>query len=584
MVVICDKLVPVSTWFQQFESHPGARDPWTCSCEHCPRDISLLQNDWRQQIISKFEILSFVLGFRESKAQVFTNLFIMRITCLLLLVALLCPSTLVQPVMGHSLTTCLKNIKGLKVELPNTASYNKDREIWEKKIDPAYPAVIVVPTSASQVSDAILCANYEGIRVVPKSGGHSYEGYSMQNMTLSVDLSEISYIDVSKSSNTVTCGAGADLGELYYNAWYKGGKGFNGGTCPPVGISGFLLGGGFGYYSRKAGMSCDNVVSLKMVDYKGNLAEASKSKNKDLFWASCGGGGGNFGLVVEWTIKMMDVPRVIQYASIKYPEGIETAADVLYYYQTWAAGTDDSLGTEFHFGPDTPKASLFFYYAGDGNLKDILENQSDLLKIGGSPVINYSNKTWINAVLSQAGWGLTDPKQLLGRNWSKFQDYRKEKSYYIYPKGWSKSLFVSLFNLWSKMYPEQGNIKFRASGGKIADVKPTATAFPHRDALGWMIFKAGWDEGDSEMEKQGYEWLEQSSKLIKQAGEPNYAYINYIDNQVENWENAYYRFNYKKLQGIKTAWDPKDMFSYPDLGISAKKPPPCEFKPCIQSS
>lgn len=507
-----------------------------------------------------------------------------RMYLLYILYLVVCSS---QTVTGAAspLISCLNKIKGLQVELPNSASYNDDRQVWEKKVDPAYPAVIVVPKCAHQVADAVTCANNAGIRVVPKSGGHSYEGYSMQNLTMSVDLREMSYVKVSKSNRTLTCGSGADLGELYYNAWYKGGKGFNGGTCPPVGVSGFILGGGFGYYSRRAGMSCDNVVSLKMVDFKGTLVVASKSKNKDLFWASCGGGGGNFGLVVEWTIKMMDVPDVIQYASIKYPPGIETSADVLYYYQSWAAESDVNIGTEFHFGPDTPKASLFFYYAGDGNLKDILENQSTLMSIGGeAPVTKYSNMTWINAVLSQAGWGLNDPQQLLNHNWTDFQDYRKEKSYYIYPKGWSKSLFVSLFNAWSRMLPEHGNIKFRASGGRIADVKPTKTAFPHRNALGWMIFKANWDEGDSAMEKQGYEWLAMTSKLIKNAGEPNYAYINYIDNQVQDWENAYYRFNYPKLQRVKGKYDPKDMFSYPDLGISAKNPPECEFKPCVDSS
>lgn len=486
---------------------------------------------------------------------------------------------------SSSLISCLEKVRGLSVELPNSESYNKDRQVWEKKVDPAYPVAVVVPKSKRQVQEAVVCANTANVRVVPKGGGHSYLGYSMQNLTLSVDLKTIDTIKVDTSSNTLTCGAGSTLGELYYNAWYKGQKGFNAGTCPPVGVSGFFLGGGFGYYSRRAGMSCDNVVSLTMVDWKGDLIQASASKNKDLFWAACGGGGGNFGIVVEWTIKMMDVPQVIQYASIKYPAGIDTAANVLYYYQTWAANADDDLGTEFHFGPKNPQASLFFYYAGEKNLKDILSD-SELLTIGGgttSPTVSYSNLTWINAVLNQAGWGLKDPEQLLQKNWSQFQDYRKEKSYYIYPDGWSRNLFTALFNLWQNMYPEQGNIKFRASGGKIADVKPTATAFPHRKALGWMIFKAEWDEGDSEMEKQGYDWIAKSSQLIQSNGQPNYAYINYIDN-LEDWQNAYYRFNYPKLQKIKASYDPKDMFSYPDMGISAKKPPPCQFKPCLTSS
>lgn len=505
------------------------------------------------------------------------------ILCCVLVFALRTLCT-VQAAKSSGLVSCLQQVRGLSVEVPDTASYKKYRQVWEKKVDPAYPIVIVVPKSKRQVQEAIVCANKAGVRVVPKSGGHSYLGYSMQNMTMSIDLRTIDDIEVDSKSNTLTCGAGASLGELYYGAWYEGQKGFNAGTCPPVGVSGFFLGGGFGYYSRRAGMSCDNVVSFSMVNWKGNLVQASRKKNKDLFWAACGGGGGNFGLVVEWTIEMMDVPHVIQYASIKYPEGIDIAVDVLDYYQTWAAKSDENLGTEFHFGPKTPASSLFFYYAGQGSLSDIL-NESKLLTIAGgeTPTVSYKNLTWINAVLNQAGWGLTDPEQLLQKNWSQFQDYRKEKSYYIYPNGWSKSLFTGLFNLWQTMYPEQGNIKFRASGGKIADVEPTATAFPHRTALGWMIFKAEWDEGDSNMEKKGYDWLAKSSQLIQSDGEPNYAYINYIDN-LEDWQDAYYRFNYPKLQKVKRAYDPKDMFSYPQMGISAKKPPPCQFKPCISSS
>jgi len=67
----------------------------------------------------------------------------------------------------------------------------------------------------------------------------------------------------------------------------------------------------------------------------------------------CGGGGGNYGVITKWSVKMMDVPDVIQYASVTYADNVDTAAQVADYFQSWASSADANLGSELHVGPNS---------------------------------------------------------------------------------------------------------------------------------------------------------------------------------------------------------------------------------------
>jgi len=472
---------------------------------------------------------------------------------------------------ADQLIECLDGVSGLDVVLPSDKkAYKNATSVWELKVPQAYPVAVVVPTTAAQIQGAVKCAGAANVRVVPKSGGHNYEGWSVQNGTLSVDLQQMDGVVADKSTGVITAGPGATLGMLYYYAWYDAGMGINAGTCPPVGVSGFMLGGGFGYYSRRAGMACDSVTSFEMVDAKGRLLKVSRSQNKDIFWSACGGGGGNFGIVTKWNIKMMPVPETIQYASVSYADDLDTSAQVAAYFQTWASSADANLGSELHVGPNTSAAKLFFYYAGTGSLRSIIES-SKLPTLGGAdgPKVSYKNYTWIDAVLAQAGWGLTSPKQLLQRSFPSQQDYRRERAYYVFPDGWSSSLYETLFKQMADMYSAGGNIKFRTSGGKISSKSSSSTAFPWRSALGWVITKAEWNDGKGESEQAANAWLDKAASTIAASGSKQASYVNYIDSAIKDWQQAYYGSNYKRLQKIKAAVDPTDMFTYPIQGIVA---------------
>lgn len=123
-----------------------------------------------------------------------------------------------------------------------------------------------------------------------------------------VDVRNLNSLFYDKASTSITVGAGNTVGELFYSViTASGGSRVIGiGLCPSVGVGGYMLGGGHNPYSGLLGLSCDSLLSLKIVLPSGELVTASPSQNSNLFWASCGGGGGTFGIVVEYSLQTHD--------------------------------------------------------------------------------------------------------------------------------------------------------------------------------------------------------------------------------------------------------------------------------------
>jgi FAD/FMN-containing dehydrogenase len=136
-----------------------------------------------------------------------------------------------------------------------------------------------------------------------RCGGHSYEGFS-ESASVVIDLRLMNSIAIDVATKTATVGAGASLGQLY-QAIAPRGFAFPGGSCPTVGVSGHLLGGGYGYLARPFGFACDNVLSVDLVDPQGKQVHADAQQNADLFWACRGGGGGTFGVATGYQLRLI---------------------------------------------------------------------------------------------------------------------------------------------------------------------------------------------------------------------------------------------------------------------------------------
>ncbi len=487
----------------------------------------------------------------------------------------------------QDLALCLSSIQGLEISLPGSSSYDEDRQTFELlTTDESFPAVIVTPASVPQLKDAVRCARRTRFRVVPKNGGCSYEANSVQNGTLSVILSNLNEISIDSDSQMATVGGGALLGAVAYEAFSKAGLGFSASESPNNGVSGTLLGGGFSYFSRKEGLGCDQVVSFQLMTWEGRIITVTPdNKFADLFWASCGGGGGNFGIVTSWTLRLMTVPDTIQFATgTIQSDSLDVLVESMYFFQSWIASADPSLGGQVHFGPKRSTSIRFpFAYSGEQNVQEYLSSQLPTDGSLGDVQISYKNRTYLDAVTTLTGWGLKSPEDLVDFSWSQFRRMRKIKTVFVY-EPYTRELIKAIYQSLIDMYLEKGNIKFIGAGGKVAEPSPTATAFPHREALGWFIFQAQWDPANSTEAASALAWLDAIPSIIKDAGYPDYAYVDFIDDSIENWQEAYFRFNYPRLTQVKTEYDPKDMFTFEDQGIQRDGIDRCVFVPCVQDT
>jgi FAD binding domain len=169
------------------------------------------------------------------------------------------------------------------------------------------PQFVVSVYSANDVVQVVRCAAANALKICPRSGGHSFTGQSTCRDVL-VDVRSLNSVFYNAATQQLTAGLGNNMGELFYSAvTASGGSRFIGvGLCPSVGSAGYLLGGGHNAYAGVTGITCEALASIDVVTGDGNLVTATPSSNSELFWASCGGGGGHFGIATSATLNTYD--------------------------------------------------------------------------------------------------------------------------------------------------------------------------------------------------------------------------------------------------------------------------------------
>src|SRR5947209_6901204 len=175
--------------------------------------------------------------------------------------------------------------------------------IYDPRFDDILPTAVARPIDAQDVQRAIRFTVAKGIQVRARSGGHSYAGYSTLPDGVVLDLRHMNSIRVDRRTGTATVGAGAQLIDIAA-ALSQAGAMLPIGSCPSVGVSGVTLGGGFGLAGRRFGLTSDNLVAARIVTADGRLRIVNGQADPELLWALKGGGGGNFGVVTEFTFNV----------------------------------------------------------------------------------------------------------------------------------------------------------------------------------------------------------------------------------------------------------------------------------------
>ena len=185
------------------------------------------------------------------------------------------------------------------------AEYAQYKQPFNKRIK-VTPKVIAVCLNEKGVQHAVQYARYYQLPVAIKSGGHSFEGYSVNDNGLIIELSRMNKLSYDPASGFLTAEPGCKLADVYeYLAGYQ--KLLPAGSCGGVGVAGLTLGGGYGFFSRKMGLTCDNLLETRLVDGFGAIHQSRD--NPELLWGSKGGGNGNFGVTTKFVYKTHPAPK-----------------------------------------------------------------------------------------------------------------------------------------------------------------------------------------------------------------------------------------------------------------------------------
>ena len=453
---------------------------------------------------------------------------------------------------------------------PGQPSYPAAKELYDPRFDDLSPAGIAYCATARDVSTCVAFVRKFGLPVAARSGGHSYAGWS-STTGLIVDVTAMNSFQV--VNGTVTVGAGLQLIDMY-NRLAAQGLAVPGGTCATVGVAGLTLGGGIGVLSRAYGLTCDNLESLQIVTAAGHLLTCNATQNRSLYWASQGGGGGNFGIATSFTFRTFQVTQLAHF-NLSWPWS--SAAPVVAGWQAWAPAQPGGLWAGLRMAAAPGGGAPVIQVSGTylGSVAGCHQLLSQLYAAVGSAPLNPGNvylTSYLDAMMIQAGCGTYSysechlPSQTKDGKLPRVPSYAKSDFFnQQIPAGGIRALIAGIEQMRGVQGAAGGlgEVLLDALGGAINRMNPSATAFVHRGSLFLAQYLTRWNEGGSAMgASRQHAWLRSLYASLHPYASGQ-AYQNYADPDLTNWQQAYYGANYARLSQVKAAYDPLQVFRFP---------------------
>lgn len=438
------------------------------------------------------------------------------------------------------------------------------------------PELIVVPEShrvgvgknleeliredlVSDIQNTVRICSEAGAKLTVKAGGHSAAGYSLNSDGVVLDIRNLNWNLLCRDSGQLRVGMGQTFDRVYdFMEMSRTGRIPIGGGCPSVGLGGFLLGGGYSFVSRSYGLGADNMLRCKVVKANGDLVEVGQDSTceseTELFWGLRGGGGGNFGVVVESDLQTHKPDSTtLMVGQVLFP--FHRMHEVLEFYNEWVPNLPDKMAVYGYLGsqPDPRLAgdqalALRFTPVYNGPFSEGVDHLKDLLKL--QPIsVQLFNMT------------LPEWEELIGTG-----TVVQGRSAYIrstvLPSGAMMPEVAEIFMEHMIRRPSSSTfVVWTHAGGKVAEIAKDATAYPHRTALFVPEVKSIWNSSDHSAGRKNIEWAHHFFEDLSAYGSGG-AYINYIDPLVKDWQTAYYGQNYERLLKLKSEVDPDNFFRF----------------------
>ncbi|PGZ91326.1 FAD-binding oxidoreductase [Bacillus sp. AFS029533] len=411
--------------------------------------------------------------------------------------------------------------------------------------NPKFPKIIVFCQKKRDVLNALNWVKENNMPFRVRSGRHNYENYSLVDGGLVIDVSEMNTVSVDCKNMTAKIQAGADLGKVYNILW-ENGTTIPAGTESSVGLVGLTLGGGIGMLSRLYGLTCDNLLEIEIVVSNGHgrakLIKANKNQNSDLFWACCGGGGGNFGIVTSLKFKVHPISTVSIFSIIWEWEDFEAAFDA---WQNWAINTDIKLTSEIEL-----KSREVNPIIAQGEFVGPVTKLNELLRPlteTGSPIkVMVREVPYIEAV------------HFFDEPSGNVPAYKKRSGSFL-NKTFPKRAILIMKSFLENTPNGKSSIWHQSLGGAVRRIRPDETAYYYRDAIIAQEYLANWSTPDEE--RKNNQWVEELRNALSRYTTGDY--VNWPDRFIRNWPTAYYGGNLNRLRVVKREYDPFNLFKFP---------------------
>jgi FAD/FMN-containing dehydrogenase len=365
------------------------------------------------------------------------------------------------------------------------------------------------------------------------------------------DLRTMNRVDVDPDQRIARVAGAAKWGAIDAST-EEHGLAVTGGRMSDTGIGGLALGSGSGWLERKFGLTCDNLVKAEVVTADGRQVIASEDENADLYWG-LRGGGGNFGVVTAFHLRLHPVGPILLAGQLMYPAPM--AGDLLRFYRDFIVSAPDEVcgGIAFitappeEFVPEPvrgqPVVGVIVVYAGD---PDEGEEAFGPLREFGPPGLDMVDRMPYVAVQQMIDG--PNPKGLLNYWNADFYAELPDEAIDVFVGYATKP--VSPF---SQMLVLPG-------GGAIGRVPEDATAFGQRDAQWNLHYLSLWDD-PAETDRNIAYTREFSGSMKPWA--TGRAYLNFLgDKGLQRVEAAYGPEKFARLQALKDKWDPTNLFRH----------------------
>ncbi|UKZ70762.1 uncharacterized protein TrAtP1_011732 [Trichoderma atroviride] len=470
---------------------------------------------------------------------------------------------------------------------PGQAEYDRAIATSNRLFRFSRPDCVVQPESAKHVQAIVREAASKNIDLTIKCNGHSYAGHSTAMKGVSLDLRRMRGVNLDMNSNIVTMDAGCQWGRVYetlINGRHNGHI-INGGRCPTVGVSGFILGGGLGPFTRSFGMGCDTLAEATVVTADGNLVTVKESDDRNsregkLFWALQGAGGGNFGVVVQMKLKVQKLQNLEgtvvagRYQWLLGKDGpSQEVIDTMnkFYTTNWPNSITIDSTWACDLRQNKKEDAIRFNISFDGSrlkyervINKYVEHEKLKTQLKRRALPEKSTRFLYETLVNQ--W-LEETERSYPTN----QSYELYSSFVFRNDDEEniKNVTSAISNLMKEFRQEFAGeevnflVTWIHSGGKATEKKPTDSAFFWREAVFHTYVTVEW------MDK----WMEKDMRFflakVKTALRPlslkgEAAFVNFPDRDfpTKSFEKAYFGDNWEELRLVKEMWDKNKLFRF----------------------